>query len=123
MIVAPIAPILDEEGQDLSERLLDVVMPRLTDRIHQVMAQQGVPGVALAVVRDQETIWSGGLGYADVASERPMDADAICGVASITKTFTATSIMQLRDKGKLSLDDPVIRYVPEVKRCDVVSAP
>lgn len=104
------------EDRVLSERLLAAVMPKLTGRIHQVMAQQGVPGVALAVVRDQETIWSGGFGYADVASERPMDADAICGVASITKTFTATAIMQLRDNDKLSLDDPVTRYLPEVKK-------
>ena len=100
----------------MPERLLAAVMPKLTDRIHQVMAQQGVPGVALAVVRDQEAIWSGGFGYADVASERPMDADAVCGVASITKTFTATAIMQLRDKERLSLDDPVTRYLPEVKK-------
>ena len=104
------------EDHTLSERLLAAVMPKLTDRIHEVMGQQGVPGVALAVVRDQETIWSGGFGYADLASERPMDADAICGVASITKTFTATAIMQLRDKGKLSLEDAVTRYVPEVKK-------
>jgi D-alanyl-D-alanine carboxypeptidase len=100
----------------VSDQLIDKIMPRLTDRIHQLMTQQGVPGVALGIVRDQELIWSQGFGYADLATARPMDADTVCGVASITKTFTATAILQLRDKEKLSLDDPVTRYLPEVRK-------
>ena len=100
----------------MSERLIETVIARLTDRVHQVMAQQGVPGVSMGIVRGSDLIWSGGFGYADLASSRPMDADAIFGVASITKTFTATAIMQLRDKERLSLDDPVTRYIPEVKK-------
>jgi CubicO group peptidase (beta-lactamase class C family) len=103
-------------GTLLSERIIDAVLPKLTARIHQVMAQQGVPGVALGLVEDQQVLWSGGFGYADVASQRAMDADAICGVASITKTFTATAIMQVRDQGRLSLDDPVGRYIPEIRK-------
>ena len=100
----------------MPDRLIDTVLPKLTDRIHQIMAQQGVPGVSLGIVRGQDLIWSGGFGYADLASSRAMDADAMFGVASITKTFTATAIMQLRDKERLSLDDPVTRYIPEVKK-------
>jgi D-alanyl-D-alanine carboxypeptidase len=100
----------------VSQALIDAVLPRLTDRIHQVMTQQGVPGVSMGIVRDQEMLWSGGFGYADLASSRAMDADTIFGVASITKTFTATAIMQLRDKEKLSLDDEVARYIPEVRK-------
>jgi CubicO group peptidase (beta-lactamase class C family) len=100
----------------LSERIIDAVLPKLTARIHQVIAQQGVPGVALGLIEDQQMLWSGGFGYADVDSRRMMDADAICGVASITKTLTATAIMQLRDQGRLSLDDPVARYLPEIRK-------
>src|SRR5215469_13141870 len=91
-------------------------MPKLTARIHQVMTQQGVPGVALGLIDDRQIPWSGGFGYSDVAARREMDPDTICGVASITKTFTATAIMQLRDQGRLSLDDPVGRYIPEIKK-------
>ena len=103
-------------GTLLSERMIDTVLPRLTARIHQVMAGQGVPGVALGLIEDQQVLWSGGFGFADVSSQRAMGADAICGVASITKTFTATAIMQLRDQGRLSLDDPVGRYIPEIRK-------
>ncbi|HUA35635.1 MAG TPA: serine hydrolase domain-containing protein [Candidatus Binataceae bacterium] len=100
----------------MSQALIDTVLPRLTDRIHQVMTQQGVPGVSVGIVRDQELLWSGGFGYADLASSRAMDADTIFGIASITKTFTATAIMQLRDKDKLALDEQVTKYIPEAKK-------
>ncbi|MGO9449656.1 MAG: serine hydrolase domain-containing protein [Candidatus Binataceae bacterium] len=100
----------------MSDRVVDSVIPRLTDRVHQLMAQQGVPGVAIGIVRDQELAWSQGFGLADLASARPMDADTVFGVASITKTFTATAIVQLRDKGRLGLDDPVSKYIPEIKK-------
>ena len=44
-----------------------------------------------------------------------MDADTVFRIASMTKSFTAMAILKLRDEGKLSLDDPVERYVPELK--------
>ena len=55
-------------------------------------------------------------GYQDLATKRPVDADTIFHWASITKTFTGIAIMQLRDRGLLSLDDPVVKYVPELRR-------
>jgi D-alanyl-D-alanine carboxypeptidase len=54
-----------------------------------------------------------GLGFADIASERAPDSVTLFRCGSITKTFTATAIMQLRDEGKLFLDDPIVRYIPE----------
>ncbi len=90
-------------------------MPRITSRLNQLMAEQGVPGVALAIVHDQAVAFMGGFGYADIVAERAMTADTICAVASISKTFTASAIVQLRDKGKLTLDDPIVRHIPEFK--------
>ena len=54
-------------------------------------------------------------GYQDLASKRPVDEDTVFHWASITKTFTGVAIMQLRDRGLLSLDDPAIKYVPELR--------
>ena len=55
--------------------------------------------------------------YGDARSDihRPVDADTAFNWASITKTMTAIAILQLRDRGKLSLDDPAVRYVPELR--------
>ena len=98
-----------------SDPMVASVMPRLEARVRQIMAEQAVPGIALGIVRDQNLAWQGGFGFADLAAARAMDADTICGVASITKTFTATAIVQLRDEGKLRLDDPIVRHIPEFK--------
>jgi CubicO group peptidase (beta-lactamase class C family) len=73
------------------------------------------PDLASALVWCQGFGWGGGPSRADPAAPtiRPLDADSIFRVASITKTFTATAIVQLRDEGKLRLDDPLVKHVPE----------
>jgi D-alanyl-D-alanine carboxypeptidase len=71
-----------------------------------------LPGFAVGVVHDQELIWSKGYGFADVTNKIPATDQTLYRVASITKTFTATAVMQLVEQGKLSLEDPVSKYLP-----------
>lgn len=71
------------------------------------------PGAAVGVVRDGELAWSFGAGVADRETGRVPDADTLFRIASISKTFTATAVLQLRDEGRLRLDDPYVRHVPE----------
>src|SRR5438093_11633096 len=80
--------------------------------IEAQVAYRGWPGLSIAVVHDQEILWSRGFGWADLERRAPATADTLYRVASITKTFTATAIMQLRDAGTLRLDDPVREYLP-----------
>ena len=75
-------------------------------------AYSGPPGVSLGVVHDQELVWTAGFGWADVERRTPAGPDTLYRIASITKTFTATAILQLRDAGKLQLDDPLARHLP-----------
>lgn len=76
------------------------------------LAQREQPGIAVGLIYDQTLIWSRGFGYANVAQRIPMTAQTICRIASITKLFTSTAIMQLRDEGRLQLDDPVKKHLP-----------
>ncbi|HEY2508583.1 MAG TPA: serine hydrolase domain-containing protein [Streptosporangiaceae bacterium] len=71
-------------------------------------------GATAGVVHGDELAWSAGAGFADAAARRPSSVDGLYRVASITKTFTGTAIMQLRDAGKLGLDDPVAHWIPEL---------
>jgi CubicO group peptidase (beta-lactamase class C family) len=71
-------------------------------------------GASAGVMRGGELAWSGGAGVADMAAGRPAGPDVLYRIASITKTFTGTAIMRLRDEGKLDLDDPVVKWVPEL---------
>lgn len=79
------------------------------------IAYRGLPGVAVGVVSDQQLVWSKGFGYADIKAKRPMTAETRFRMASNSKLFTAVAIMQLREEGKLRLDDPVAQYLPWFK--------
>lgn len=78
------------------------------------IAIRQLPGVVVGVVSDQDLIWAKGFGHADVESGRPMELDTRFRMASHSKLFTATAIMQLREQGKIRLDDPVTQYLPWV---------
>ena len=82
------------------------------------IAYRGLPGVVVGVVHDQELVWSAGFGYADTQGRQPMTPATKFRMASHSKLFTATAIMQLREQGKLRLDDPAAKYLPwfRVKR-------
>jgi CubicO group peptidase (beta-lactamase class C family) len=72
-----------------------------------------LPSISAAVFRGKEVEWSDALGLADVQQRVEATAETQYACASITKTFTAASIMQLRDAGKLDLEDPLSRHLPE----------
>lgn len=73
-----------------------------------------LPGASVAVVHGDDLAWSAGIGLCDAAAGRTADDTTLYRVASVTKTFTGTAIMQLRDEGRLGLDDPVVAHVPEL---------
>ncbi len=76
------------------------------------IAYRELPGVVVGVVADQELVWAKGFGLADLASGRPMTPQTKFRMASHSKLFTATAIMQLREQGRLRLDDPVSDHLP-----------
>jgi len=75
-------------------------------------AYDQIPGVSAAIVHDQQVLWAGGYGFADLAAQRPAAADTIYSICSISKLFTSVAVLQQRDAGKLRLDDPVSRHLP-----------
>jgi CubicO group peptidase (beta-lactamase class C family) len=79
----------------------------------ELTVKEHVPGVAIAVVRHGEVIYEHGYGFADVASKTPATVDTRFEIGSITKQFTAACIMQLVRAGKLSLDDPLGKFVTD----------
>src|SRR5262245_48588304 len=87
------------------------------DRLMRDYATQAhAPGAAWGIIVDGQLAHTGATGFRDVAAQAPVDADTVFRIASMTKSFTAMAILKLRDEGKLSLDDPAERYVPELAR-------
>jgi CubicO group peptidase (beta-lactamase class C family) len=76
---------------------------------------EGIVGSGLMVLRGDAVLERAFYGLADIETSRAVDANTIFHWASITKTFTAIAIMQLRDRGLLTLDDPIVKYVPELR--------
>ena len=85
------------------------------DRMFREMAaREHVPGAAWGIIVDGRLVHVGTTGVRDIASRDPVDTSTVFRIASMTKSFTALAILRLRDEGKLSLDDPAERYVPEL---------
>jgi D-alanyl-D-alanine carboxypeptidase len=95
------------------EDLLAPVASELEAAVATFMKENGLPGGSAGIVVDQELAWAANLGFADMDAGRAPDERTLYRIASITKTFTATAIVQLRDEGRLALDDPLVRHVPE----------
>src|SRR5262245_33609913 len=79
--------------------------------IEAQMAYKGQPGLSIGIVLDQQLVWAKGFGFANIAQKTPATPGTIYRIASITKLFTSMAIMQLRDAGKLQLDDPITKHL------------
>ncbi|WP_423603863.1 serine hydrolase domain-containing protein [Sphingomonas sp. MS122] len=86
-------------------------------KLHRTEVQRAnIAGSSFYLIRDGRTLAADHLGEQDADAQVPVDAQTIYHWASITKTMTGIAIMQLRDRGLLELDDPVVKYVPELAR-------
>jgi len=80
------------------------------------MESRHIPGFVYGVVLDGKLIYSGSFGYANLEQQIPAHSNSLFRIASMSKSFTALAILQLRDAGKLNLDDPASKYLPEMKK-------
>lgn len=79
----------------------------------QEMEKNKVTGLSVAIVDDKGLIWAQGFGYADKENNIPATPQTVYRVASISKLFTATAIMQLAEQGRINIDEPLTTYLPE----------
>ena len=92
------------------------VAPELQKSIEEHAKAEHLPGVAFGIVVDNELVFSSATGYLNLEKEIPASPLSAFRIASMTKSFTAMAIIKLRDEGKLSLNDPVSKYVPEMSK-------
>jgi CubicO group peptidase (beta-lactamase class C family) len=98
------------------ERAFPAAWKPVGEYFHRAMAEEGVVGGTLAFVHGDQVLAYETFGFADLTSRRLVDDRTIYHWASITKTLTAIAILQLRDRGRLRLSDPIVRYLPELRR-------
>src|ERR1044072_2674729 len=81
----------------------------------QQLKKHGIIGSSFFLIHDNQIIAKEFYGTANLEKQQAVDEDTIYHWASITKTFTGIAIMQLRDRGLLKLDDPIVKYLPELR--------
>ncbi len=94
---------------------------RLSEFVAKVMEEKGVPGVAVGILHEGETV-TAGFGVTSVDHPLSVTDETLFQIGSITKTFTGTTIMRLVEMGKLDLDAPVRTYLPDFKVADETAA-
>ena len=86
------------------------------DAFARELKSAGVVGAGFVFIKDNEKLAEEQFGFANLEKQQPVSAETIYHWASNTKPFTGIAIMQLRDRGLLKLDDPVTKYVPELRK-------
>lgn len=99
-----------QTATDLAQRL-----KTLDEKVEAARVKFGVPGVALAVVKDGQTIFAKGFGYKDFDKKIAVTADTQFEIGSSTKAFTALSVLMSQEEGKLNINDNPKKYLPYFK--------
>jgi CubicO group peptidase (beta-lactamase class C family) len=82
--------------------------------LRSAIERKDVPGVVALVTNRERVLYQGAFGVADVATGRPLTPDALFRIASMTKPVTSVALMQLVEQGRIGLDDPAEKYLPEL---------
>ena len=105
----------DLHAHGLNEQQLD----SLADIMQQAVDQQAIAGCSFLLVHRGEVVFREAFGFADIESERAFTTNELVPIASVSKPVLASVVMALVDQGKLTLDDPVEKYLPEFKNMKV----
>jgi CubicO group peptidase (beta-lactamase class C family) len=117
-LLRPVCCLSDQlrvAAQTTAERYRNELEPLIEDFVHQ----QQISGFAIGVIQDDQLVYAHGFGVTNLAHNHdPVTPRSLFHMASITRTFVATSIMQLVEAGKIDLDAPVVQYLPHFHLAD-----
>ncbi len=103
----------DDKAQapkDFDERLA-----KLDNLLEARRIKNHIPGMAIAIVKDDEVVFAKGYGHRDLEEKKPVETDTLFAIGSSTKSFTGTLVAMLVDQGKMQWDDPVTKFIPDFK--------
>lgn len=112
VLLSPGVFALPDRPENFEHNDVDSATKWLDRYVDAWMGDESIPGVSVSLVDNGKTLWSKGFGYANVEDQEKIKPDTVFRVGGVTTLFTATAIMQLREQGKLDLDDPLKKYLP-----------
>ncbi len=110
LLLAPLCLAAEKDEKPKPAQSTD----ELGQQLEKILKDTHTPGVSVAIVHKYSPEWITGIGTADVATNRPVTAETLFRIGSTSKAFTSLSILLLADQGKVSLDDPVHKLVPDL---------
>jgi CubicO group peptidase (beta-lactamase class C family) len=120
---APAAPALADNAYPPARftdpdriQKLEAAFPQIDEIFRAFADQERIPGMVWGIVIDQRLAHVAASGVQDRISKVPAGGTTVFRIASMTKSFTALAVLKLRDAGKLSLEDPVAKWLPEFAR-------
>ncbi len=96
----------------------DAPLQGLDEYVNKAIKDWKVPGIAIAVIKDDKIVYAKGYGVRELGKPAPVDENTIFAIGSSSKAFTAASLAILADEGKLKWDDPASKYLPEFELFD-----
>ncbi len=106
------APLAAQDSVSADPRY-GAIADALSRLVRHERAQKDIPAISVALVAGQRVVWAQGFGWADSAARIPATAGTVYRVGSVSKLFTDIAIMRLVEQGKLNLDAPIQRYLPD----------
>lgn len=103
-----------EENKNSIE-ITEAKLKQIEELINTEKDKAKIPGLAVVIIQGDKVIMEKGYGYADLKNKKPVTLDTLFELGSTSKAFTALGILQLKDEGKLKLDDKVSKYIPWLK--------
>src|SRR4029079_19046325 len=85
-------------------------LDRFEQQVESVRGRLKIPGLSVAIVKDQDLLWAKGFGFADLENRVPATPDTLYSIASLTKTFAATLVLRLPEQGQRGLEGPGSPY-------------
>jgi CubicO group peptidase (beta-lactamase class C family) len=108
--VHPVLAAPSHQSPDLAP-----IIGKYRQRIEELMVEQKIPGLAIAIVDDQQVLWSEGFGYTDTNRRTPVDTSTLFSIQSMSKSFTATAVAMAVQEGLVDLDTPITEYLPDFR--------
>ena len=109
------APAQEAPAAAPAAATIDQLAPRIDAHFLRFQQEAHVPGLVWGIVQDGRLVHVGGAGVQELESRRPVNAETLFRIASMSKAFTALAILKLRDEGRLSLEAPAETYVQELR--------
>jgi methyl acetate hydrolase len=98
------------------------VSAALDASLHSAVERKDVPGVVALITDRDHVLYRGAFGVADLSTGRPLTSDALFRIASMPKPVTSVALMQLVEQGRIALDDPAEKHLPELKEVKVIES-